>query len=214
MLNLTVRPVVRQYLLKAKKYRFKGLTLLVHPEVFHPGFYFSTKFLLKYVETLPLENRRFLELGAGSGLISFSAAKRGAIVTATDINHIAVEHLEKNSQRNGISLQQIVLSNLFDNLPEQAFDIIAVNPPYYKKDPDSIASYAWYCGKNGEYFTRFFKGLGNYMHPGALVLMVLCDECDIDMIQHIAAISGFSLSLVKQERKFSEMNYIFSIKPF
>jgi release factor glutamine methyltransferase len=212
ILNLTLRPLVQRYLRKVRQYHFNGLTLTIPPGVFHPGLYFSTKFLLKYIETLPLENKTLLELGAGSGLISLSAAKRGAIVTATDINPTAVEYLEKNSSCNNIPLQQVILSDLFDTLPVQPFDIIAVNPPYYKKDPDTAASYAWYCGAQGEYFVRFFKALGSYIHADTAVLMVLCDECDIEMIQRIAAARRFGLTLVKEERKITEMNYIFRIK--
>ena len=46
---------------------------------------------------MELENKRFLELGAGSGLISVFAAQQLAIVTATDINHVALEKLKENA---------------------------------------------------------------------------------------------------------------------
>ena len=51
---------------------------------------------------------------------------------------------------------RIIHSDLFDNIPLEAFDIIAINPPYYKKDPHAPAEYAWFCGKKGEYFERLF----------------------------------------------------------
>jgi release factor glutamine methyltransferase len=43
----------------------------------------------------PLKNKHVLELGAGSGLIAIKAAKEGALVTATDINPVAIEYLHK-----------------------------------------------------------------------------------------------------------------------
>jgi hypothetical protein len=42
------------------------------------------------------------------------------------------------------------------------FDIIVINPPYYKKDPGSYSDYAWNCGSNGEYFKKLFTQLRGY----------------------------------------------------
>src|SRR6185436_6799030 len=108
----------------------------------------STHMLLKYLKKLPLEKKLFLELGCGSGLISIYAAKKGAMVTATDINETALLFLAKNSRFNNTALR-IIKSDLFHDISEQAFDIIAINPPYYKKQPLSARDYAWHCGENG-----------------------------------------------------------------
>ena len=112
-----------------------GLRLRIPKDVFHPGFFRSTKILLKYIDGLPIAGKRFLELGAGSGLISFAAAKKGAVVTATDINAQAVKYLGENSRANRLALE-IIHSDLFTDIPHCRFDIVAINPPYYKKDPE------------------------------------------------------------------------------
>lgn len=112
-------------------YRYGNIRLEIPPQVFHPGFFFSTGLLLRYILTLPLQGKRFLELGAGSGLISIQAAKKGAIVTATDINPVAIDCLRRNCDQNNVTAE-IILSDLFAVIPEQPFDIIAINPPYYK----------------------------------------------------------------------------------
>src|SRR6476620_8158278 len=128
----TYKPLLVKYLSKTRIYRYKDIRLSVAPEVFHPGFFSSTQLLLQYISKLPLQGKRFLEPGCGSGLISILAAKNGAMVTATDINPVAVEYLKKNSSQNKVDLE-IIRSDLFNNIPEQQFDIIAINPPYYKK---------------------------------------------------------------------------------
>lgn len=201
---------MKLYLSKERQYTHKGIRLSIPPQVFHPAFFFSTRFLLSYLLQKQLHGKTFLELGAGSGLISLSAAKAGAIVTSTDINQTAIEYLHKNSERNQIPLT-IISSDLFNNIPLQKFDIIAINPPYYKKAPTTEASYAWYCGENGEYFSRLFAQINTYLSATSEVYMVLCDDCDLDMIQRIAGDNGFSFSLVSSAKKLWEVNLIYRI---
>ena len=187
-------------------YRYGDIRLEIPPQVFHPGFFFSTRLLLRYISALSLEGERFLELGAGSGLISIYAAKNGATVTATDINPVAVECLRTNSDQNNVKLE-IILSDLFANIPEQSFDIIAINPPYYKKQPQTMADHAWYCGEDGEYFQQLFAKLGKYIHNNSIVLMVLSEECDIKMISEIA--SGHNFYMQKKFTKKSAWEYLY-----
>jgi release factor glutamine methyltransferase len=108
----TYKPLLEKYLSKTRTYQYEDIRLEVAPEVFHPGFFFSTHVLLKYLKKLPLENKLFLELGCGSGLIAIYAAKKGAVVTATDINKIALQFLAKNCRFNNTALR-IIESNLF-----------------------------------------------------------------------------------------------------
>ena len=206
----TIRSLTAKYLSATRKYAYGGIQLIIPQEVFHPGFFFSTKLLLKYILPLQLSKKNFLELGAGSGLIAFSAAKKGALVTATDINPIAIEYLKKNSRLNNLPLQ-IIQSDLFQNIPLQAFDIIAINPPYYKKQPVTEAEFAWYCGTNGEYFSALFEDLKNYIHGQSLVIMILSDVCDLEMIKNIAAGYSFIFEPVQTKKLMWEINYIFKI---
>lgn len=204
------KPLLVKYLSATRVYAYKGIRLVIPPAVFHPGFFFSTRLLLRYIASLPLKNKLFLELGAGSGLIALYAAREGAVVTATDINPVAVHSLEMNRQSNRIPLT-VIQSDLFTDLPRQAFDIIAINPPYYKKQPQTPADYAWYCGEQGEYFQQLFSGLQNYMHAQSMVLMVLCDGCDLAMIEEMAAVTGFRLHCVFEKKNWIETNFIFSV---
>jgi release factor glutamine methyltransferase len=204
------KPLLVKYLSATRTYTYKGIRLVIPPAVFHPGFFFSTRLLLRYVDSLPLQNKSFLEPGAGSGLISLYAARKGAIVTATDINPVAISFLENNRRTNRLQIG-IIQSDLFTKIPRQAFDIIAINPPYYKKQPRTVAEYAWYCGERGEYFEHLFKDLHNYIHAKSVVLMVLCDGCDIQMIKDIAAQYNFKLNCVQTKKNWVETNFIFQI---
>ncbi len=207
----TYKPLLVRYLSKTRMYKYGDITLEIPPQVFHPGFFFSTRLLLNYISQFPLKSKHFLELGCGSGLISIYAAKKRAIVTATDINPIAVEFLQKNSRQNETELT-ITRSDLFKNIPEQLFDIIAINPPYYKKQPVTAKEYAWFCGENGEYFSGLFNNLPNYIHINSEVLMVLFDGCDMEMIENLAAQNGFNLLCVYTRKNLLEKNFIYKIE--
>ena len=210
-MSKTYKPLLEKYLSKTRYYSYKGIHLEVPPQVFHPGYFHSTQLLLQSIRSKSFKQKRFLEPGAGSGLISIYAALQGAIVTATDINPIAISTLHKNKIRNGAKLD-ILLSNLFDAIPVQAFDIIAINPPYYKKDPVSHTDYAWYCGANGEYFENLFSKLSAYIHAESSIHMVLCDGCDIEMIQKISSHHGFKMNCIISRQTIIETNFIYKIE--
>ena len=206
----TYKPLLEKYLSKTRTYQYEDIRLEISPEVFHPGFFFSTRVLLNYVRKLPLQDKFFLEPGCGSGLISIYAAKRGAIVTATDINTIAIEFLRENSRANSTTLT-IIESDLFCDIPVQPFDIIAVNPPYYRKQPRTARDYAWHCGENGEFFESLFRNLGRYIHRQSEVCMVLFDGCDMEMIKSLAAQNDFRLQCVHTHENLMEKNSVFKI---
>ncbi len=209
--QLFIQPVIRKRIHRTSIYNWKDITLHLPPGIFHPAYFFSTKFLLQYLLKIEVTGKTFLELGAGNGLISMAIAKRGALVTSTDISTKVIEHLKENSRANNVDLT-IIQSDLFDQVPEQLFSIIAINPPYYPKTPRNEFEQAWYCGENFEYFEKLFRELPNYHGDKSQVLMVLSEECDLKHIRSIAAKNGYDLNLREKKRIYWEMNYIFEIR--
>jgi release factor glutamine methyltransferase len=207
----TYKPFLEKYLSKKRIYTYGNIKLQIPPEVFHPGFFTSTQFLLQYIKKLPLRGKNFLELGAGNGLISIYAAKQDSKVTASDINPVAIEFLKINSEENNVQLN-IVHSDLFENISVQEFDIVAINPPYYKKDPQTLLDHAWYCGENGEFFFDLFRQLPKYIRKNSDMIMVLCDGCDMGMIEEAASQNGFKLSCVLIKQSLIEKNFIYKIE--
>jgi release factor glutamine methyltransferase len=212
IVGATWQPLLRKYLSKTRTYHYKNIRLQVPSSVFHPGFFFSTHLLLNQLQKISLKNKKLLEPGAGSGLISVYAAQHGALVTATDINPVAVACLKENSEKNKVQIN-IIESDLFDEVPSQFFDIIVINPPYYKKEPESYIDYAWNCGENGEYFQKLFSQLQTYIHPETKILMVLCDGCDVDMVKSMANENGYAMQTILAKKNMIEKNFIYSIEP-
>src|SRR5688572_28279605 len=128
--EITIKPLLLWYLRKDRHFEFEGLKITVKAGIFHPSFFYSTRILLRELEKYKLIGKKLLEPGCGSGLISVWAARKGALVTAIDINKEAVFNTRLNATNNNLKIN-ILESNLFDKLPSEQFDFIAINPPYY-----------------------------------------------------------------------------------
>ncbi len=160
---------------------YDGISLLVYPSVFHPKYYLSTEILIDFSKQLNLEEKVVLELGAGSGMLSFSMAKRGAQVNASDINPRAIEGLHFNSKNLGLPIS-IVQSDLFAAFGDITFDYIFINPPFYRKAPANDQEKAFYAGKELEYFRRLAVQLPSRMKEDARIFMILSEDAEIDTI--------------------------------
>lgn len=211
ILGPIMQSFARWYFKKPRQYNFKSIKGVVLPGVFYPHFTISTKLLLEFLETKNLKDKSLLELGCGTGLISVFAAHRGAIVTASDINTAAVNNANLNAKNNGVNLLAVE-SDLFNNLKNQVFDFIVINPPYYPKNPMNTAEQAWYCGANFEYFQRLFMDLNQHLKSDTEVFMILSEDCELERIKNIAQQHGFRFALALKTKKWAEENYIFSIE--
>ena len=199
------------YLSKPRWYNYQGVQVKILPSVFHPGYLLSTKILLKYLLQFDLFDKKVLELGAGSGMISLFAARRGAVVTASDINPLAIESIQTSLEKNKLN-GSLLLSDLFQNIPIQIFDFVLINPPYYPKAPQNYQEMAFFCGANFEYFKKLFQQMGDYMNEHSKVLMILSEDCDIDKITAIASNHHFELNVVHKTKTLGELNFIFEIR--
>ena len=206
-----VLPLMRRYLSKERSYSYKKVTLKILPGVFHPGFFFSTKFLLDFMDQFDLKGKKILELGAGSGLISFITEKKGALVTASDLSTVAIKGLQFNREKLQ-STVTIIKSDLFDEIPEQQFDFIIINPPYFPKNPNNELQLAWYCGEHFEYFNKLFLQLSGFVSPSGKVIMILSEECDTLTIEKIAAKHAFVLKEIARRKFWWEWNFVFEIR--
>jgi len=209
-----IAPILKKlanvYTRKEREFCYNNITIKVLPGVFHPGLFFSSKMLLNFVDTLNLESKTFLELGAGTGIISILAAKKGAAVYASDISGKAVENVKLNAVKNNVQIN-IFTSDLFKNIPGMQFDYIIINPPYYSREPREDEEYAWFCGSNFEYFKSLFNSLSNYIDEDSKIFMILSQVCDIQEIKSIGMEKEFAWKLKMKKQFWGEKNYIFEI---
>ncbi len=126
----------------------------------------DTFFLLDNIEP----KGRIIEIGAGSGFISFTLAERGYDVTATDIDDDAISHMEKLKKEKRLNLR-ILKSDLFENI-EGKFDTVIFNPPYLPGNIDEDRTI--YGGKNGqEIIEKFLQQADKYLEKGGKIYIVL-----------------------------------------
>ena len=119
---------------------FYGLDFLVTPDVLIPRP--ETELIVeRAIELLgDRPSQRFLEIGIGSGCISVAILKNcpKAFAVAVDISEPVTEIALQNAEMHDVANRLIIiLSDVFENVPEQKFDLIVSNPPYV-----ALADYA------------------------------------------------------------------------
>ena len=209
------KPLLTRYLSKPRVFFHAPFRLIILPGVFHPAFFYSTKFLLQYLQQINFNNKSVIEVGAGNGLISFSLALKAQKVIALELSKEAIKGLQLNEQENKTVLPknvlQIVESNLFESLEPSIFDYIVVNPPYYPNKIKNEAELAWNCGEEFQYFKSFFFQVVNFMKPGSKIIMVLSSQCNLNEIKNIAENNNLIMALKATKKFLIEDNYIFEI---
>ncbi|KAF0198137.1 MAG: ribosomal protein L11 methyltransferase [Bacillota bacterium] len=95
---------------------------------FGTGTHPTTVMCLEYLQEYTLENKKVLDLGCGSGILSIAAAKLGAKeVLALDYDPVAVKVAAQNVQHNGIDAVVTVReSNLFA-VVQGEYDVVVAN---------------------------------------------------------------------------------------
>lgn len=84
--------------------------------------------MLEALAELNLRGLKVLDVGTGSGILAAYCARRGADVTASDIDASAIRNLRLVANRLGITLK-LVVCDLFSKIKDQ-FHIVIFNPPY------------------------------------------------------------------------------------
>jgi release factor glutamine methyltransferase len=210
------KPAITMYLKTDSGTRIDGFKLKIFKGVFHPKFFFSSKYFYEFLSNKTLAGKAFLEIGCGSGILSLLALRKGAAVTAVDVDPKAVENTNLNFQRNFNSRQtgfKVLQSDVFSGLQAEVFDMIVINPPYYFRKVDVDAQLAWYCGENGEYFEKLFSGLRQHVHDSTQIYMILAENAEISRIKEMATLHGIGFVTVDQRKIRFETSYIFQLKP-
>lgn len=115
---------------------FYGLDLLVTPDTLIPRPDTETLVEAALAKIPMAAHPSILDLGTGSGAIALAIAKNRpqASVIAVDASKAALAVAKKNAQNLRIDNVEFVLSNWFQHLNNQPFDVIVSNPPYIEEN--------------------------------------------------------------------------------
>jgi len=210
--SLLFRLHVKPRIERTDRVVLEGLSLSIPPTVFHPRFYYTSRFLAHFVKQMDLANRSVLEVGCGSGFVSLVAASRGGLITAVDINEAAVTATKDNAKLNGFQIR-VLHSDLFEHLQGERFDHIVINPPFYDGDPSHIAEHAWKAGEKNSLIHRFAASATRFLAPGGSIIAVLSTDTEMSQVLRIFKENGFSMSCLASKRKLFETLFIFQFIP-
>lgn len=147
--------------------------------------------------------KKILDLCTGSGAIAVSLAKYipNAKLTGVDISSKALRIAKLNAKNNNVEDKiTFISSNLFDNVPEEKYDIIVSNPPYIKskvirllnKDVQNEPKIALDGGFDGlDFYRKIVKKADEYLKFGGF----LCLEIGFDQREAV-------MKLIEEEGKF------------
>ncbi len=195
----------------------KGIPLqyITHTQEFMKmDFYINSKVLIPRPDTEVLveeiisiakqiKAKKILELGTGSGAIAISLARyiKNCQITAIDISQEALKIAQLNAKRQQVEKRvTFLLSNLFENLPKEKYDMIVSNPPYIKqeqlktleKEVQNEPRLALDGGKDG---LLFYRKIIHQAYEFLKYKGYLCFEIGYDQKNEV-------MDLIEQEGKF------------
>ncbi len=148
-----------------------GVRLVVPRGVLDPLLFRTGAWFAREVAASARPGERLLDLGCGSGVVGALAARRGARVTASDVDPRAVEA----ARRNGIADAR--RSDLFEALAGERYDRICWNPPYlpgpWERRPYGRALYG---GADLGLVRRFAAEAPAHLLPGGEVWVAWSDR--------------------------------------
>ena len=156
--------------------------------------------LLKKIVEKYVEGKTFLDMGAGSGLLSQAAINRSAkSVFAADIQKDVVDYLRKKKIK-------AIHSNLFSNV-KRKFDVIAFNPPYLPEDKreDKESSITTTGGKKGdEIILKFLKQSIFHLNKNGKILIVISSLTPQNRINSLIYSLKLKKKVLASEKFFME----------
>lgn len=150
--------------------------------------------------------KKILDLCTGSGAIAVSLAKyiKDSQITATDVSEKALRIARLNARNNKVDDKiTFISSDLFQNIPEEKYDIIVSNPPYIKrkviekldKEVKNEPIIALDGGNDG---LEFYKKIINNAYGYLKYKGYLCLEIGYDQKNEV-------IDLLKKEEKYVDL---------
>lgn len=140
----------------------------------------TTYLMLSLLENEPVEGRRVLDMGSGTGVLAILAAKKGAsYVEAIDVDEWAFRNAQENFQRNGVEVNAL-RGDASLLTADKHFDIILANI-------------------NRNILLRDMSAYAKVLKSGGTLLLSGFYEHDVDTLQEKA--ESLSLRLVQQRSR-------------
>ena len=105
------------------------INIIIDPALaFGSGHHESTFGCIEVLDSLNLKDKKVLDVGCGSGILSILAKKSGAKVWACDTDEVAIISTKENAQKNSLVLDSVWEGSLWDiEDKKENFDIVIAN---------------------------------------------------------------------------------------
>ncbi len=102
--------------------------IVIEPKMsFGTAHHATTYLMLSYLEEVPLEGRRVLDMGSGTGVLAILAAKKGAsYVEAIDVDEWAYRNAIENFEHNAVNVTPL-LGDASSLTADKHFDVVLAN---------------------------------------------------------------------------------------
>lgn len=171
----------------------QGVEIIVNPGVFPPAT--DTKLLVENIDVNGVD--RFIDVTTGSGTTAIVAGLQGATGYAIDINPKAVENSSQNIQQHNLEIKAME-SNLFSNVPEEKFDYIFANGPFFEGKIIDPMDYACYGSR--QFIESLFEQASQRLKPDGNLLIVVSAWSELDHLEATAKKNGL-MAKVADKRK-------------
>ena len=130
---------------------------------------------------------KVLELGCGTGAVSFYLAARGAAeVTGLDVNPRMVELFNKSAEANGIASRVRALEwdikEIKSFCKTETYDLVAANPPYRNSGRERIIG-TGACHEKTAVLEDFFAAAGYALHSRGRFALVQLPERFMESVE-------------------------------
>ena len=147
----------------------------------------------------PLNGKRVLDVGCGSGLLSILMARKGANVIAIDVNSDAVKIAKENAGKNRTDISGLV-SDLFENVKDR-FDLIVFNPPYLPLEENETKDITYNGGLSGrEVIETFIRNVKDYLNPSGRLLLVISSLTGEKEVIGLLESAGLEASVIARQK--------------
>lgn len=183
------------------KAEMEGIEFFVFPHVYPSHNFRSSRFILNALKNL-LKGKKVCDMGCGPGIVGLFSLHNGAqSVVQIDINYHAVKNAQENNllHRFRGNKIKVFLSDCFDGVPQNSFDLIIFNIPYHCDliNIDDPLKYAFY-DPHFSTTRKFLKQVKEYSHEKTQIFIAFSNKGNIRLLENLFDEYGYIWKLWKK----------------